>query len=349
MRGESMRDLRALVRCSETVELLRHELSTPVATALLYIGIAESYASRLPVDVLAPALRVVRSEVQRLKALIDTMTELQRSGRPTLRPQFFDVGATIRATVKRLLTTFAGTEGVTIDGPPNTVHGWWDATAVEQIVTNLLSNALKFGQGRSVRLSIRHAVAGVTIAVRDQGIGISSANRLRLFKRNVHAPAEQGGGAGLGLWLVRELALAHGGRVTVQSRKGRGTTFTVLLRTQPPLLGAVPDSAVPRLPPQRRPLRAVSTKPASREPIPAYWQERLAKSQTKVALLARREIDVAPTSTMISPSLTVSLKSKWPSRTRKSNMESAVRASVPRRPLNRSRNFASPTLRGSGP
>jgi len=344
-----MRDLQEIVRRSDTVELLRHELSTPVATALLYISIAESYAARLPLDVLTPALRVVRSEVQRLKALIDTMTELQRTGRPMLRPRFLDVGVTIRATVKRLLTTFAGTEGVTIDGPPHTVHGWWDPTAVEQIVTNLLSNALKFGQGRSVRVAVRPASAGVTIAVRDQGIGISPADRLRLFKRHEHAPPERGGGTGLGLWLVRELALAHGGRVTVQSRKGRGTTFTVLLRTRPPILGAFLNRVEPRLPPQRRPLRAVSTKPASREPIPAYWQERLAKSQTKVALLARREIDVAPSSTMISPSLTLNLKSKWPSRTRKSNDASVVRASVPRRPLNRSRNFASPTLRGSGP
>ena len=344
-----MRDLRESVRCRDTIELLRHELNTPVATALLYVGIAESYASRLPVDVLTPALRVVRSEVQRLKALIDTLTELQRSGRLLLRPRFLDVGATIRGTVKRLLTTFAGTEGVTIDGPPATIHGWWDPTAVEQIVTNLLSNALKFGQGRPVRLSVRQAVAGVTIAVRDQGIGISPVDRLRLFKRHEHAPVERGGGTGLGLWLVRELALAHGGRVTVQSRKGRGTAFTVLLRTQPPVLAATRPPVMPRLPPQRRPVRAVSTKPASREPIPAYWQERLVKSQTKVALLARSEIDVAPSSTMISPSLTANLKSKWPSRTRKSNDTSAVRSSAPRRPLNRSRNFASPTLRGSGP
>jgi anti-sigma regulatory factor (Ser/Thr protein kinase) len=339
-----------MVRGADTVDLIRHELSTPVATALLYISIAESYASRLPVDVVTPALRVVRSEIQRLKALIDTMTDLQRSGRPTIRPRLVDVGATIRATVKRLLTTFSGTEGVTIDGPPHGLHGWWDPTAIEQIVTNLLTNALKFGQGRSVRVCVRAAAAGVMIAVRDQGLGISPAERLRLFKRHEHAPADQGGGSGLGLWLVRELALAHGGRVTVQSRKGRGTTFTVLLRTQPPGLGRLHDPIVPRLPPQRSPMRAVAAKPAaSRGPIPTYWQERLAKSQVKVALLPRSDRDVVPTSTMISPSLTANLKSKWPSRTRKSNIPSAVRASVPRRPLNRSRNFASPTLRGSGP
>ena len=335
-----MKDHRDVVRYSDTVELIRHELSTPVATALLYIGIAESCVSRLPGDVVMPALRVVRSEVQRLKALIDTMTELQRAGRPTLRPRFMEIGATVRSAAKRLLTTFAGTEGVSIVLPPHGVYGWWDQTAVEQIVTNLLTNALKFGQGGSVRVVVRGtASAGVRIAVLDRGIGISPAERERIFDRHEHAPAAQGGGIGLGLWLVRELALAHGGRVTVQSRKGHGSTFTVLLRTQPPpALGAAPPAQVlPRLPAQRSPVRSVSKEPASRGPLPTYWQDRLARSQPKTAVLARGE--VAPSSTMVSPSLTANLKSKWPSRTRKS---------IPGRSLNRSRTFAVPTLRGSG-
>src|SRR5262245_44832085 len=323
-----MRDFREIIRQSDTVELIRHELSTPVATALLYIGIAESYAARLPGNVVTPALRVVRSEVQRLKTLIDTMTELQRTGRAILRPRFMDMGAAVRGTVKRLLTTFAGTESVTIVGPSHTVPGWWDPSAVEQIVTNLLTNALKFGQGRSVRVLVRAAGNGATIAVRDQGIGISAANRLRIFERNAHAPAARGGGLGLGLWLVRELALGHGGVRTVQSRRGRGTTFTVLLRTQRPLMERERDVAVVRLPPQRSPMRTVSSKASSRGRFTAYWQDRVTRSQVKAALLPRAAIDVAPTSTMTSPSLTANLKAKWPSRTRKSVDESMVRSSM---------------------
>ena len=230
------------------------------------------------------------------------------------------------------------------------MHGWWDPTAVEQIVTNLLSNALKFGQGRSVRLIVREAPAGVTISVRDQGTGIGAADRLRIFERNEHAPAAQGGGLGLGLWLVRELAMAHGGRITVQSRKGRGTTFTVLLRTQPPLLGDGERAVrLRRLPPQRSPMRAVSSKPSPRPTFPAYWQDRLARSQVKVPLLPRTEMDVAPTSMMTSPSLTAYLKASWPSRTRKSNDASAVRSSVSARPLKMSRTSRRRRPRGSGP
>ena len=267
-----MKDHRDVVRYSDTVELIRHELSTPVATALLYIGIAESCVSRLPGDVVMPALRVVRSEVQRLKALIDTMTELQRAGRPTLRPRFMEIGATVRSAAKRLLTTFAGTEGVSIAVPPHGVYGWWDQTAVEQIVTNLLTNALKFGQGGSVRLVVRASGGRRGRASRSATRGSESPRPIatRIFERHEHAPAAQGGGMGLGLWLVRELALAHGGRVTVRSRKGHGSTFTVLLRAQPPLVRAPPPAQVlPRLPPQRSPVRSVSNEPASRGPLPS--------------------------------------------------------------------------------
>jgi len=316
-----MRAHQDIGRYADAVELIRHELSTPVATALLYIGIAENYAARSPGSAMMPALRIVRSEVQRLKDLIDTVTELQRSGRAVLNPRLTDIASTVRSAVKRLLTTFPGTEGVAIVAPPRSLRGWWDRTAVEQIVNNLVSNALKFGQGRSIRLIVKASAAGASITVRDQGAGISPADRLRIFERNIHAPAEQGGGHGIGLWLVRELAIAHGGRVTVHSRRGRGTTFTVFLRTLPPMVGRLgPMAAVSRMPPQRSPspVRTVTYAAGSRSEAAAdYWHDRVARSQTKTQLPPRRETVAAPI--------------------------------APGRSVSRARNFASPTLRGNGP
>ena len=159
-------------------------------------------------------------------------------------------------------------------------------------MNNLVSNALKFGQGRSIRLIVKASAAGASITVRDQGAGISPADRLRIFERNIHAPTEQGGGHGIGLWLVRELAVAHGGRVTVHSRRGRGTTFTVFLRTLPPMVGGLGPVAVSRVPPQRSPspVRTVTYAAGSRSEAAAdYWHDRVARSQTKTALPPRRE------------------------------------------------------------
>jgi len=223
-------------RRDNIVKLIRHELNTPLATALLYLGIAEGSAADLPEGVVHSALRVARAEVQRLKTLLDTVTELECVGYATPRPRSINVGDTVRATVERLVAVRdATTVRVVTLGD---LQGWWDRSMVEQIVGNLLSNALKFGLGRPIRIDVKPAEYGVHISVRDHGLGISASDQDWIFERNVHAKPEEGGGLGLGLWLVRELASAHGGWVTVESRKGRGSTFTVFLRTQRPVTDA---------------------------------------------------------------------------------------------------------------
>src|SRR6185312_11619690 len=80
------------------VKLIRHELNTPLATALLYLGIAEGSAAELPEGAVHSALRVARAEVQRLKTLLDTVTELECVGYATPRPRSINIGETVRAT-----------------------------------------------------------------------------------------------------------------------------------------------------------------------------------------------------------------------------------------------------------
>jgi len=169
---------------------------------------------------------------------------------------------------------------------------------VEQIVGNLLSNALKFGLGRPIRIEVKPAEYGVHISVRDHGIGVLPADQEWIFERNRHATPEEGGGLGLGLWLVRELASAHGGWVTVESRKGRGSTFTVFLRTQRPLTEVAGPAADVRL-------RATC------------WPGREAKAHKKTPLLARKMSAHAVGSTMRAPSLIAGLNANLPAKSRK--------------------------------
>jgi signal transduction histidine kinase len=289
--------LGGLLRRDNIVKLIRHELNTPLATALLYIGIAEGSAAELPEGVVHSALRVARAEVQRLKTLLDTVTELECVGYATPRPRSINIGEAVRATVQRLVAVHdaVAVRVVTLGD----LQGWWDRSMVEQIVGNLLSNALKFGQGRPVRIDVKPAEYGVHISVRDHGIGVSASDQESIFERNVHATAEEGGGLGLGLWLVRELASAHGGWVTLESRKGRGSAFTVFLRTQRPL----PDAGGLAMD-----IRLRGT----------HWQAREARSHKKTRLLARRVTDDPRSSKMTSPSLTGGLNANVPSKTRKS-------------------------------
>jgi signal transduction histidine kinase len=303
-----MRNDSGFVPSGEIVKLIRHELNTPLATALLYLGIAEGSVADIAGDTVKSALRVARAEVQRLKTLIDTLTELECVGYATLRPRLVDVGETVRTTVQRL-TARCDAPNVRV-ASLGKLQGWWDRSMIEQIVGNLLSNAVKFGQGRPVRVEVRPVGAGACIVVRDHGIGVAPGEQASIFERNVHAPSEQGGGLGLGLWLVRELAASHGGWVSLESRKGHGATFTVFLRARRPTasvgrpIGARADGVDPR----RR-----------------YWHDRALRSHTKVPLLARTVTDEpVPTSTTMSPSLTGTLKSSRPSKTRKSIDELVV-------------------------
>jgi signal transduction histidine kinase len=115
------------------------------------------------------------------------------------------------------------------------VHGWWDPLRLEQVLTNLLSNAIKYGRGLPIDVQIRADAQQARIEVRDQGIGIPAEDQARLFQRFERLASERHySGFGLGLWIVRQILDAMGGRIHVQSEPGQGSVFTVELPLRPP-------------------------------------------------------------------------------------------------------------------
>jgi two-component system OmpR family sensor kinase len=119
---------------------------------------------------------------------------------------------------------------VTVTGP-DTLPVNWDRLAIEQIVDNLVSNAIKYGSGSAIELSAQAHGGNVHVQVRDHGGGIPAADRARVFERFERAvgPGERRSGFGVGLWLVRQLAEAMGGTVAVGDAPGGGALFTVRL------------------------------------------------------------------------------------------------------------------------
>ncbi|HYO59338.1 sensor histidine kinase [Archangium sp.] len=114
--------------------------------------------------------------------------------------------------------------------PVAQVVGWWDPRRLEQVVTGLLRNALKFGQGRPIDVRVTPRAGSVLLVVRDQGLGMSESEKQRIFDRfSRGVPEQHYGGLGLGLYLTRHLVEAHGGSISVESRPGEGSTFTVEL------------------------------------------------------------------------------------------------------------------------
>jgi signal transduction histidine kinase len=118
---------------------------------------------------------------------------------------------------------------LTIDAPEPVV-GRWDRVRLVQVATNLVANAIKFGMGAPIELVVRAQANTATLLVRDHGIGIPLAEQARILERFERAVSWQHyGGFGLGLYISKVIADAHGGSIEVTSRPGEGSTFAVRL------------------------------------------------------------------------------------------------------------------------
>ena len=110
--------------------------------------------------------------------------------------------------------------------------GEWEPVRLEQVMTNLLSNAGKYGRGRPVEIDVTVSHREACVVIRYFGIGIRPEDQDRIFGRFERAKTvEHYGGLGIGLWVVREIVEAHGGRIELSSQPGKGSTFSVFLPT----------------------------------------------------------------------------------------------------------------------
>ena len=108
--------------------------------------------------------------------------------------------------------------------------GHWDRMRLEQVVTNLLGNAMKYGAGTPIEISVTGHDGHGELRVRDHGIGIDPANQARVFDQFERVmPKKEFTGLGLGLWICGQIVALHGGRIGLESEAGKGAAFTVTL------------------------------------------------------------------------------------------------------------------------
>jgi signal transduction histidine kinase len=113
---------------------------------------------------------------------------------------------------------------------PAPVQGVWDRLQLTELFTNLLANGIKYGSGNPVDVRVEESGRWARLIVQDHGIGIAPADRKRIFERFERAASEQHyGGFGLGLWIAQQIVDAMGGRISVESEEGVGSTFVVEL------------------------------------------------------------------------------------------------------------------------
>jgi signal transduction histidine kinase len=144
--------------------------------------------------------------------------------------ELLDLSNLVREVVSGIAAESEATGGRIQLEIPGAVWGRWDRLRLEQVVTNLVSNALKYGEGKPVSVRVERGRGTADVVVADQGIGIASGEQRLIFERFERGQAARGyGGFGLGLWITREIVAAHGGTIEVESATGSGSTFRVRL------------------------------------------------------------------------------------------------------------------------
>ncbi|MDC3961351.1 sensor histidine kinase [Polyangium jinanense] len=218
----------------EFLTVASHELNTPVTSLRLTLqSIDRAIRSGWPADTQAMCKMVERAlrqgtRLARLnKALVD-VSQLH-AGRLPLEREEVDLATLIRNAIDQLKPELSQARCTVDIQDGEHVVGYWDPDRIEQIVTNLLSNAAKFGAGKPIEVFYGENEGIARIVVHDHGIGIDPARQERIFDRFERAASENYGGLGLGLYISRRIAEAHGGTLRVQSEPGVGSSFTLEL------------------------------------------------------------------------------------------------------------------------
>ncbi len=230
------REARAAVQIRDDfLSVAAHELRTPLTSLklqfqLLYRGLRGGGPPDL--EKLGQRLESCERQTSRLTSLVDSLLDVSRlaRGRLELNLEPLSLDEVVREAARRFESEAqdAGVQ-LTVD-TPQAVTGRWDRMRLEQVLTNLLSNALKYGQGAPVDVRVRGDATHATLEVEDHGIGLSSDDAQRIFGRFERAVSSRHyGGLGLGLFITRQLVEALGGHITVTSVPDQGSTFTVVL------------------------------------------------------------------------------------------------------------------------
>lgn len=221
----------------EFISIASHELRTPLTSLKMRIDLLSLLMERgkLPKevhDMLMPIVSELKPDVVKFTRLIELLLDFSKHGGTSLHLSIesCDMSKIIQEEVERLRPEFAAHNTELIVKVQEKILGECDQVRVQQVVANLLNNALKFGNGKPVYLTVTGTPSHINIEVMDKGIGITGPDIERIFKPFERAVSDKHfGGLGLGLYITKQIVDRHNGKISVESKPGQGTTFFVTL------------------------------------------------------------------------------------------------------------------------
>ena len=203
-----------------------HEVKNPLAVIK---GLAEELSEEFSIDPsMKDQLATIRESATKASTIVTDLLKFARQSTPELERR--DLRETVEASLR--LTEYLARKGkveVKVDMPPSPVLIWYDAQQIEQVLINLIGNAIQaMKNGGTVRINLSEAESSIALSVQDNGVGIPEKNLKRIFDPFFTTKPE-GEGTGLGLSVSFGIITRHRGQISVDSKPGLGTTFTILL------------------------------------------------------------------------------------------------------------------------
>lgn len=227
---------KAIQMRDEFLSVASHELKTPMTSLKLQAQIRKrtmqkrSSARGLDFERMIQLAEDDEHQVDRLTRLVDEMLDMSRlqAGRLKLDIQEFDFAKSVRDILNAYEPQIQSSECDVSFVSDEQIIGAWDPMRMEQLFTNLLTNALKYGRGKPAHIKLERHDGRVRLTVEDHGIGIAAEDQKRIFRQFERAENVQGiSGLGLGLYICKQIVDAHGGSIQVSSQESRGSKFVV--------------------------------------------------------------------------------------------------------------------------
>ena len=222
------------------MSIVAHEVRTPLnglilETQLRKMHLARDNAAAFTLDKMHAMVDRDERQIKSLIRLIEDMLDVSRirTGKLSIRPNRFDLTQLVSNLLQNFAQQIEAAETEVSFTAPQPVEGYWDEFRIEQVVSNLLTNALRYGGRSPIQVRVYREGDEARVEVQDRGIGISEENQKRIFQQFERVSAKTVvAGLGLGLFISEQIVAAHGGSIVVESEINEGALFRVCLPIQ---------------------------------------------------------------------------------------------------------------------